>query len=183
MENVDLNEILRSQNRDLNTIDVPITRIKVRALVKCGDEYIFIGRTRPGKRQHYTVFPGGRVKKTDRPPTADKFGSEYLDETIRRALVRELQEELACQLIKIGQLLSISKVKEHDQEVLYFVEAASFNWAEKTGKEFQNPNKGTFELIRLKKIELTKEKLGKKGLRLKPKNWLKLLVTIFGAQD
>ena len=75
--------------------------------------------------------------------------------------------------------MSISKVKEHDQEVLYYVEVGSYDWDKKTGKEFSNPNKGTYELLKLKSSEINSERLGKKDLRFKPKAWEKLLVEIF----
>ena len=98
---------------------------------------------------------------------------------LETALVRELKEELACHRIEIKQILSISKVKEHDQEVLFYVEVGSYDWNEKTGKEFLNPNKGTYELAILKQNEFTLEKIGKKGLRFKPKLWRKLLIELF----
>lgn len=170
---------LIGQNIDLDAIKLPLQRIKVRALVKCGDEYVFIKRTRPGKRHHYTVFPGGRVKNSDRPDAKDKFDSKHLPEILKTALVRELKEELACQRIKIVQTLSISKVKEHDQEVLFYVEVGSYAWEERTGKEFSNPNKGTYDLVVLTAKDINIEQIGKKGLRLKPKPWKKLLVELF----
>jgi 8-oxo-dGTP pyrophosphatase MutT (NUDIX family) len=172
-------EVIQSQNRDLSSIKVPLTRIKVRAIVKCGDDYLFIKRTRPGKAKHYTVFAGGRAKKTDRLDKEDKFDRHDLKEVLEKALLRELKEELACQLIKIGEILSISKVKVHDQEVLYYVEVGSYDWGSRTGKEFFNPNKGTYELIVLKSDQITEEKLGKKDLRFKPKPWKKLLIDLF----
>ena len=179
MQNIRKAEILEEQNRDLSNIKVPLTRIKVRALVKCGDEYLLIRRTRPGKNKHYTVFPGGRVKMSDRIDAKDKFDRIHLKEILERALLRELQEELACQLVKICEILSIAKVKIHDQEALYYVEVGSYNWSAKTGKEFTNPNKGTYELVRLKDINMNEENLGKKNLRLKPKPWLKLIIQLF----
>lgn len=168
---------------DIDTIKVPLTRIKVRALIKCGEEYLFIKRTRPGKRHHYTVFPGGRVKNSDRPDTHDKYDSKYLSEILEKALVRELQEELACQRIRIVKTLSISKVKIHDQEILFYVEVGSYSWEERTGKEFTNPNKGTYDIIKLTKENFDMETLGKKGLRLKPKPWLKLLTQLFDPKN
>ncbi|MBP9116377.1 MAG: hypothetical protein KBF89_08580 [Acidimicrobiia bacterium] len=177
------NEILQEYNRDLLTVKVPISRIKVRALIKCEDQYLFIKRTRPGKIRHYMAFPGGRVKNSDRPVIKDKFDRKHLPEILQRALLRELKEELACQLIKIGPILSISKVKEHDQEILFYVEVGSYSWEERTGKEFFNPNKGTYELVTLKTEDITEENIGKKGLRLKPKIWLKLLIKLFDDQN
>jgi 8-oxo-dGTP pyrophosphatase MutT (NUDIX family) len=178
---VDLNNIdaiIQIQNTDLDNIKVPLTRVKVRALIKCGDEYLFIKRTRPGKNKHYLVFPGGRVKKSDRLEKEDKFDRRDLKEVLEKALIRELQEELACHLIKIHKMLAISKVKVHDQEVLYYVEVGSYDWASRTGKEFFNPNKGTYELIKLSAQDINEELLGKKGLCLKPKKWLKLLLDL-----
>ena len=116
---------------------------------------------------------------SDRIDAKDKFDRIHLKEILERALLRELQEELACQLVKICEILSIAKVKIHDQEVLYYVEVGSFDWSEKTGKEFTNPNKGTYELVRLKDINMNEENLGKKNLRLKPKPWLKLIIQLF----
>ena len=146
------NEILQEYNRDLLTVKVPISRIKVRALIKCEDQYLFIKRTRPGKIRHYMAFPGGRVKNSDRPVIKDKFDRKHLPE-------------------------------EHDQEILFYVEVGSYSWEERTGKEFFNPNKGTYELVTLKTEDITEENIGKKGLRLKPKIWLKLLIKLFDDQN
>lgn len=162
-------------NIDLDDIHVPLGRIKVRALVKHGDEYLFIRRTRPGKRKPYLVFPGGRVKKSDR------FENEKdnLSCTLRNALVRELEEELAARDIIVGEVLMISKIKEHDQEVLFSVEVGSYDWDKKTGHEFTDVNKGTYDLVKL--TAFTKEILGKNGYRLKPKPMRKLIVTLYGS--
>jgi ADP-ribose pyrophosphatase YjhB (NUDIX family) len=179
MDKRHMREVISRQNRDISSIKIPFKRIKVRALVKCGSDYLFIRRTRPGKRFHYTTFSGGRVKNRDVPESDDRFDRQYLPIILEKALVRELQEELACQLIKVVDIMSISKVKEHDQEVLYYVEVGSYDWDKKTGKEFSNPNKGTYELLKLKSSEINSERLGKKDLRFKPKAWEKLLVEIF----
>ncbi|HMS24075.1 MAG TPA: hypothetical protein PKB15_00050 [Acidimicrobiia bacterium] len=151
---------------------LPLARIKVRGLVKCGDEYIFIQRCRYGRHKKYLVFPGGRVKKSDRPRN-DKTN---LLTTFKTALERELYEELAATGVEIGELLGISKHYKHDREVLFHVDISSFDWKARTGKEFSNPNKGTFEIVKVK--SLTKETLGKKGYHLKPKEWRKMMYTL-----
>ena len=154
--------------------NLPLPRIKVRALVKCGDDFVFIQRQKFGKKKKYLVFPGGRVKKSDRME-GDKHN---LGRTLKSALQRELEEELAAREIFIGECLGISKPIKHDREVLYSVEIGSMNWAARTGKEFSNPSKGTYELVKVQ--ELSKEVLGKKGYHLKPKEWRKLLYTFSG---
>ena len=149
--------------------NLPLSRIKVRGLVKCGDEYIFIQRTKFGKSKKYLVFPGGRVKKSDRIE-GDK---DNLGRTLKSALTRELEEELAAHEIVIGEVMAVSKPLKHDREVLFSVEVGSINWESRTGKEFSDPNKGTYDLVRLK--ELTKDVLNKKGYNLKPKQWRKII--------
>jgi 8-oxo-dGTP pyrophosphatase MutT (NUDIX family) len=149
--------------------DFPLARIKVRGLVRCGDEYLFIQRCHHGQTKKFLVFPGGRLKKSDRI----KGDKRNLGATLKSALVRELQEELAAREIVVGDFLSVSKLRKHDREVLFHVDVASFDWNKRTGKEFDNPNKGTYELVTLKTLD--KASLGKKGLHLKPKEWRKLL--------
>lgn len=152
--------------------NLPIARIKVRALVKCREEYLFIQRCRKGKTKKYLVFPGGRLKKSDRAEDDKK----NILKTLKSALVRELEEELGAKGILIGDMLSISKPIEHDREVLFFADIDSYDWDAKTGKEFTNPSKGTYELIKVS--ELSKLVLGKKGYHLKPKQWRKLLYSL-----
>lgn len=152
--------------------DLPLARIKVRALVKCGDEYLFIQRCRHGHKKKFLVFPGGRLKKSDRI----KGDKANVGATLISALKRELEEELAAREIVVGECLGLSKPYLHDREVLFRVEVGAYDWDARTGKEFSNPNKGSYELVTLK--ELTKEKLGKKALHLKPKEWRKLLYTL-----
>lgn len=154
--------------------NLPLNRIKVRALVKCGDEYLFIQRCRPGDKKKYLVFPGGRLKKSDR-----KQGDKHnLSETLISALIRELEEELAAQEIVVGECLGLSKPYLQEREVLFRVEIGAYDWDARTGKEFTNPNKGSYELVALN--ELKKDKLGKKSLHLKPKEWRKLLYSLEG---
>lgn len=154
---------------------LPITRIKVRGLVKCGDEFVFIKRKKYGRLKSYLVFPGGTVKKSDRI----KQDKSNLGAMLKSTLVRELEEELAAREIVIGECLGFSKMRKHYKEVLFSVEVGSFDWNKKTGKEFTNPNKGTYELVTVK--ELSKDLLGKKGHHLKPKEWRKLLYRIEDA--
>lgn len=151
--------------------DFKVKRIKVRALVICGDEYIFIRRTKQGRQRPYLVFPGGRLKKSDRS-VEDK---KNIGKTLKEGLVRELQEELAAREIVVGELLGISKRRGRDLEALFLVRVAAIDWDSRTGKEFTDPAKGTYKLVRIK--ELTKEVLGKDGYRLKPKEWCKLICT------
>lgn len=151
-----------------------LSRIKVRALVKCDDQYLFIQRCRDGKNKKYLTFPGGRVKKSDRLDHDKK----NLEATLKSALVRELEEELGATGIVIGEILEISKIK-HDHEVLFKTEIESYDWDRKTGKEFINPSKGTYELVQV--TELTKPVLGKKGYKLKPKSWRKLICNLHSA--
>lgn len=154
--------------------NLPLNRIKVRALVKCGDEYLFIQRCRHGHKKKFLVFPGGRLKKSDRIED-DKHN---VSATLISALKRELYEELAAREIVVGECLGMSNPYLHDREVLFRVEVGAYDWDARTGKEFTNPNKGSYELVTLK--ELTKDKLGKKSLHLKPKEWRKLLYSLEG---
>jgi len=148
---------------------LPITRIKVRALVKCGNNYVFIQRRKYGKSKSYLVFAGGKVKKSDRI----KGDKDNLGATLKSALVRELEEELAAKDIIIGDFLGYSKPRKHYKEVLFSVEVGSIDWENRTGKEFTNPNKGDYDLVLIK--DLSKDLLGKKGYHLKPREWRKLL--------
>lgn len=149
-----------------------LSRIKVRALVKCGDDYVFIQRRKYGKSTTFLCFPGGRVKKSDRA----KDDKRNLIRTLKQTLIRELEEELAAKNIRIGECLGITKPRNYDIEVLYRVEIGSFDWESRTGKEFLNPDKGTYECVLVQ--ELTKKVLGKRGYHLKPKEWRKLMYSL-----
>ncbi len=148
----------------------PIKSIAVRGFVHCGNKYIFIKRTRPEKKKHYTVFPGGRLRKSDRI----KGDKKNIGKTLKEALRRELQEELAAREIVVGDLLDVRKSKRGSIEVLYHVDVASIDWENKTGKEFSQEHKGTYELVEVESLD--KKLLGSKGYRLKPRKWKKLIL-------
>lgn len=151
---------------------IPLARIKVRALVKYGDSYLFIQRQKHGKRKKYLTFPGGRLKKSDR----DENDKHNLGLTLRNALVRELEEELGAREIVIGPVLSTLNKHKHDTEVLFSVDVGSYDWDSRTGKEFTNPNKGTYQLVVLEELNIVE--LGKNELALKPKKWRKTICSL-----
>ena len=152
--------------------DVPFARIKVRALVRCDDKYIFIQRQKYGKRRKFLVFPGGRLKKSDRLYDDKK----NISQTLENGLRRELEEELCAKDVVIEKLIAVGNKHEHDIEVLYLVSISSFDWENRTGKEFSNPHKGTYKLVSI--LTLNKETLGKNGFNLKPKKWRKLICSL-----
>ena len=152
--------------------EMPLARIKVRALVKCDDAYIFIQRQKYGKRKKFLTFPGGRIKKSDR----DENDKSNLGLTLRNALERELREELGAREIVIGEMMSAVNKHKHDAEVLFKVDVGSYDWDARTGKEFTNINKGTYELVVLKELKL--DRLGKQDLHLKPKKWRKMICAL-----
>ena len=123
---------------------IPLVRIKVRALVECDDKYIFIQRQKYGKKKKFLTFPGGRIKRSDRDPNDEN----NLGLTLIATLQRELREELGAREIVIGEMLSSINKHEHDAEVLFRVQVGSYDWESRTGKEFTNPNKGTYSRSR-----------------------------------
>ena len=116
------------------------TNQTVRAIASDQDSrLILIKRTRPGK-EPYWVTPGGGVEDDD----ADLFS----------ALWRELYEELHAEA-EIGD--EVLTLKEDGIETHFFVARILAMTPElRTGAEFQDPSKGTYEVQR---VEMTIEEI------------------------
>lgn len=149
---------------------LPFSRFKVRGLVRCGDEYLFLKRSYVTSSKYFLVCPGGRVENSDRVVLN---GRKDLEGSLRKALEREIFEDLGAQGIEIGEILSVSRPHNHFREVLFAVTIDSYNWDERTGPEFSNLNRGSFELVRLSYI--SKYSLGRAGYRFLPKEWRKVI--------
>ncbi len=149
---------------------MPIARIKVRGLVKCNDDYLFIRRTHFGHSKSFLICPGGRIEKSD---LVIHNGQKNLEMTLKKALQRELIEELAATGIEVGSFLSVSRLHKHSREVLFSAKIESYDWNARTGSEFSNVNLGSFELIKIRHFD--KSILGRRGYRFEPKEWRKLI--------
>lgn len=103
---------------------------RVRAIVLTpASTMLVIKRTRPGAAP-YWVLPGGHIDETD--------------DSLEGALRRELREELGGDAI----ILRLVDVIHGEGERQYFYLASMDNWsfADRTGPEFSEPGRGTYEL-------------------------------------
>lgn len=149
---------------------LPLMRINVRGLVKYQGRYIFLKRTKFGESRSFLMCPGGRVEPTDRVMIP---GKSDLEATLRNALVRQLEADLAATGVVINEFIGISRMHNHSREVLFAAEVAKFNFELRTGIDTIDPNRGEFEIVALN--NLSKETLSRKGLMLEPKEWRKLI--------
>ena len=133
---------------------------RVRAvLVTPAGQLLLIRRTRPGARP-YWVLPGGHVE-------AD-------DPNLRAALIREIREECGAepQIIGLLQVLTDEHLREH----FYLARIQSWSETERTGPEFDDPDRGEY---RLEEVPLTVSAL--EAINLEPEEIAALLLNAAGA--
>jgi ADP-ribose pyrophosphatase YjhB (NUDIX family) len=99
-------------------------------LVTPAGQLLLIKRTRPGATP-YWVLPGGHVE-------ADDPG-------LRAALTREIREEVGA-LPQITGLLQ-TLADEHRREYFYLARIRSWSEADRTGPEFDDPDRGEYLLV------------------------------------
>jgi 8-oxo-dGTP pyrophosphatase MutT (NUDIX family) len=100
---------------------------RVRAvLITENGALVTIKRIRPGSRTPYWILPGGGVEPGDRSPEA--------------ALHREVREELAG-AIEIAALVQVV-VYAGDQQHIYVARLGPYDFAKRTGPEFNDPERG-----------------------------------------
>ncbi len=103
---------------------------RVRAIVlTLANTFLIIKRTRPGAAP-YWVLPGGHADDTDN--------------SLEDALRRELREEFGGD----ATILRLVQVLDRETERQYFYLATMDNWsfADRTGPEFSEPGRGSYEL-------------------------------------
>lgn len=114
---------------------------------------LLIRRTWPGAAP-YWVFPGGHVE-------AD-------DPNLRAALVREIREEVGAQPQIAGLLRVLAD--EHQRQYFYLARIQSWSEADRTGPEFDDPDRGEY---RLEEVPMTVQTLD--GISLEPQEIAALL--------
>ena len=100
---------------------------------------LLIRRTWPGATP-YWVFPGGHV--------------ERIDPSLRAALIREVCEETGAEPQITGLLQVLAD--EHLRQYFYLARIQSWSEADRTGPEFDDPDRGEY---RLEEVPLTIEAL------------------------
>lgn len=126
----------------------------VRAVLITPDEQLLlIRRTWPGATP-YWVLPGGHVE-------AD-------DPSLRAALIREVREEVGAEPQITGLLQVLAG--EHRREYMYLARIHSWSEADRTGPEFDDPDRGEY---RLEEVPLTVSALD--AIRLEPEQISALL--------
>lgn len=122
---------------------------RVRAvLVTSGGCLLAIRRDRPG-RATYWVLPGGRVDPGD--------------ESLEAALSREISEEIAGEADITSLLQVLESGTGDERQYFYLGRITSWDFAARTGPEFSEPGRGTYQL---EQIPLTDAGLG--AIDLKP---------------
>ena len=104
-------------------------------LVTPAGQVLLIRRTWPGATP-YWVLPGGHVE-------AD-------DPSLRAALIREIREEVGAEPQITGLLQVLTD--EHLREYFYLARIQSWSEADRTGPEFDDPDRGEY---RLEEVPLT----------------------------
>ena len=105
---------------------------RVRAvLVTPGGCMLAIRRDRPG-RATYWVLPGGRVGPAD--------------QSLEAALGREIREEVAGEVDIISLLHVLDSGAAEKRQYFYLGRIASWDLAARTGPEFSEPDRGTYQL-------------------------------------
>ena len=104
-------------------------------LVTPAGQVLMIRRTWPGATP-YWVLPGGHVE-------AD-------DPSLRAALIREIREEVGAEPQITGLLQVLTD--EHLREYFYLARIQSWSEADRTGPEFDDPDRGEY---RLEEVPLT----------------------------
>lgn len=103
---------------------------RVRAvLITPAGQLLLIRRTWPGATP-YWVLPGGHVEPDD--------------PSLRAALIREIREECGAEPQIMGLLRALSD--EHVREHFYLARIQSWSEADRTGPEFDDPDRGEYRL-------------------------------------
>lgn len=109
---------------------------RVRAvLITPAGHLLLIRRTRPGASP-YWVLPGGHVEPDDA--------------NLHAALTREVREECGAEPQIVGLLWVLED--EHRREHFYLARIQTWSEAERTGPEFDDPDRGEY---RLEEVPLT----------------------------
>jgi 8-oxo-dGTP pyrophosphatase MutT (NUDIX family) len=127
-----------------------VTRRSARAVLVDGSDLLLIKRTRPGQEPYWVTIGGG---------------AEPEDATLEETLRREVLEEIGAQIRHVAQILVL--VDRSDEGIavqhIFLAELASPELVERTGKEFDIPSRGGYELVR---VPFTSEGIG--AVDLKP---------------
>jgi ADP-ribose pyrophosphatase YjhB (NUDIX family) len=103
---------------------------RVRAiLITPSGRMLAIRRDRPG-RETYWVLPGGHVDPGDPDREA--------------ALSREVREEIAGETQISGLLYVLEETGQ--RQYFYLARISSWSWADRTGPEFTEPGRGSYQL-------------------------------------
>jgi 8-oxo-dGTP pyrophosphatase MutT (NUDIX family) len=95
-----------------------------------------IKRTRPGEEPYWVTIGGG---------------VEPEDSTLEDTLRREVLEEIGAQIRHVAQILVLVDRSADGIAVqhVFLAELDPTGWVERTGKEFDNPSRGGYELVRV----------------------------------
>jgi ADP-ribose pyrophosphatase YjhB (NUDIX family) len=135
---------------------------RVRAVLITPDgSMLAIRRDKPG-RSPYWVLPGGHVEPRDQDREA--------------ALRREIGEEIAGVPDIISLLYIMDSEQRNERQFFYLARISSWSFADRTGPEFREPGRGTYQL---EQIPLTTGPL--KAIDLKPEPVAELLKDVVAS--
>jgi ADP-ribose pyrophosphatase YjhB (NUDIX family) len=135
---------------------------RVRAVLITPDgSMLAIRRDKPG-RGPYWVLPGGHVEPRDQDREA--------------ALGREIGEEIAGVPDIISLLYIMDSEQKNERQFFYLARISSWSFADRTGPEFSEPGRGTYQL---EQIPLTTSAL--QAIDLKPEPVAELLTDVVAS--
>jgi 8-oxo-dGTP pyrophosphatase MutT (NUDIX family) len=106
---------------------------RIRALIVVEGRLLLFKRTRPDHPTPYYVTPGG--------------GMEESDKSEQGALLRELKEELGVESGNIGKKVFELIDEKGKTQIVYECTIGRIQIDKRTGAEFNNPKKGTYEIV------------------------------------
>lgn len=113
-----------------------VTRRSARAVLLDGPDLLLIKRTRPGQQPYWVTIGGG---------------AEPEDATLEDALRREVLEEIGAQIRHVAQIFVLVDRSEAGIAIqhVFLAELASAQMAQRSGPEFDEPERGEYELVRV----------------------------------
>ena len=113
-----------------------VTRRSARVVLVDGPDLLLIKRTRPGQQPYWVTIGGG---------------VEPEDATLEDALRREVLEEIGAQIRNIAQVLVLVDRSDAGIAVqhVFLAELDPAPMVQRTGPEFDKPERGAYELVRV----------------------------------
>ncbi len=133
---------------------------RIRALIIEEGKILLFRRIRPDRPAPYYVTPGGGMEEYDR--------SEH------EAILRELKEELGVESGDVGRKVFELIDDKGRTHIIYECRIGKGQFEKRTGKEFEDPQKGTYEIMWIPQDQVAQ-------LDIRPAKLKDFLVQKYGA--